>query len=88
MSNTFVKKNMNYFSKNFSTGRQAVVKPCNRRPLVKPCKSSIVNNRQAAFIVKGRQSSIVNRQRMYIWPGQKWAYGGGPMVVGLWWWSM
>jgi len=53
MSNTFVKKNMNYFSKNFSTGRQAVVKPC---------KSSIVNNRQATFIVNVRQSSIVNRQ--------------------------
>jgi hypothetical protein len=76
---------MNYFSKNFSTGRQAVVKPCNRRPLVKPCKSSIVNNRQAAFIVKGRQSSIVNAciYRFIIRPGQKWAYGGGPMVVGL-----
>jgi hypothetical protein len=72
---------MNYFSKNFSTARQALVKPCNRRPLVKPCKSSIVN-RQSSIIVKPRLSSkVVNRQSSIVNACKgRFIY----VVVGLW----
>ena len=77
---------MNYFSKNFSTGRQALVKQSSSRVIGGLSsshvnrQSSIVNNRQATFIVNARQSSIVNAciYRFIIRPRQKWAYGGGP----------